>query len=170
MTLIGEQEDRGREVGQGRRQIDCRVHQVEKGALAGRAQRPDWILQAADDDPGRRQHRHPQVCAWTWLQHEGPSLAGPVALRLGSATTQGGLTLPALAHVLASALSVAWGQPGSTPCLASNFANMPIRNSGDGGTVWASVEAIRAPRARPGSTEDRGVDSSILSLATTFAS
>src|SRR5450756_767108 len=32
---------------------------------------------------------------------------------------------------------------------------MPIRNSGDCGTVWASVETGCAPQARSGSTENR---------------
>ena len=40
--------------------------------------------------------------------------------------------------------------------LANDLANMPIRSSGDSGTVRASVEAGGAPQARSGSTEDRG--------------
>jgi len=56
---------------------------------------------------------------------------------------------------------------GNYPVFANNLANMPIRNSGDCGTVSASVEAEPAPQARPGPSENRGVVSSILTLATT---
>ena len=53
------------------------------------------------------------------------------------------------------------------PVRANNLANMPMSSSGDSGTVWFCVEAGRALQARPGSTEDRGVDGSIPPLATT---
>ena len=52
----------------------------------------------------------------------------------------------------------------AAPFLAYNLANMPIRDSGECGRA----EARWAPQARSGSTEDRGVVSFILTLATTI--
>ena len=66
------------------------------------------------------------------------------------------LLLPTLACcVLAATLSELLGISGSAPVLANNLANMPIRHSGDCGSVWDCVEAGGAPQARSGSTEDR---------------
>jgi hypothetical protein len=45
--------------------------------------------------------------------------------------------------------------------LANILANMPMRNSGHDGTVWACVEASAAPQARSGATRNDGVRGSI---------
>lgn len=54
--------------------------------------------------------------------------------------------------ILASYIS-----PEPARLLANKLAKMPMRNSGDDGTVWVWVEVREAPQARPGETENRGV-------------
>ncbi len=54
------------------------------------------------------------------------------------------------------------------PC-TNKSADMPIRNSGDCGTVWVCVEAGRAPQARSGATRSDGVLGSIPSVGSTKA-
>ena len=57
-------------------------------------------------------------------------------------------------NALAGSLRLLWPvcggyrMPGTTPFLANNLANMPVRSSGDCGLVRDRVEAGAAPQAR----------------------
>jgi hypothetical protein len=57
-------------------------------------------------------------------------------------------------NALAGSLRLMWPacggyrMPGTTPFLANNLANMPVRSSGDCGLVRDRVEAGAAPQAR----------------------
>ena len=56
----------------------------------------------------------------------------------------------------------------ATRILANNLANMPIRNNGDCGTVWACWEATAVPQARCEATRNDGVLGSIPSVGSSF--